>query len=573
LVGWLVNFYFHNNRNVAQMAVLAFAHLLDDSGSNTNNHQVRRQAAELLGYMARSPLVLGLLEENPNDDDDGPLLTFLHNAAAALLRAGCGGESGAPTNGGDGGDGPCWHEPLLRGLRLLCLESPLARSLLARALVGGGREGGGGGGEAFAPLAALVRLVLSPQAPTASEAVGLLRACLPSLEEEEGGEQGDVVGLWQALAAVMLTKERAPRPPTPPPPSPSVSPTRSSNGSSGRHAATAQLRRSPARRAAAATGAAAARRDVGGTCPLLARLVGEIGALGDEVEVATAGADGMLLLHVCDGGKGGGLVRGDDDGGGDSGGRLALLEVEWRLRSLLSLAALLTHAPAPPRLARAVAGRLRPRALAAVVLGLARASSGNAQAHARRQQQQHSHPHIHHHSAGGGEQASSFASMLGATAAGGAVAPSAGVVAATVAHPSFFPLPPKATEPLEVIVVGCRLLVRGAALAMAAAQQQVGENGVGDGDVGREYARWRSAVLGESTEVAAALCVAWSQGLSRGLLEEVCVWAVGWVMFPWFLLSDKRGGWLDGCPRVSAYLHHHTQHTTHKTHTDRRSPR
>ncbi len=447
------------------MAALAFAHLLGNDSNGGRDHGVRRLAAELVGDMARSPLVLGLLEaaeeEEQGDDDEGAgglLYPFLHEAAAALTSR----------------DGPCcWHAPLLRGLRLLCLQSPLARSRLARVLLlMAGREGHG--------LAALVRLALGPHAPTASEAVGLLQACLPLSDEHEEEE----VGLWQRLAEVMLLKqERAPRTPLSPLRLMS-SPARSHKTRSPPSAATAQLNRSPARRAAAAAARAAAVRL---PSSLVERLAGEIAALADEVEVATAGADGMILSCPMppERGKGGGAIG----GGGGSGG-LAMLEVEWRLRSLLSFAALLTHAPAPAPLARAVAGRLSPCALGAISLGLARL------AHAQSVAATHASP--------GHDAAFSASSVMGATAVGGALS-SAGAL-----------LPPKATESLEVIVLGCRLLLRG---SLAAAQQEEEESS--EGARRSEHARWRSAVLGESKEVAAALYLAWSQGTSRELLEGV----------------------------------------------------
>jgi hypothetical protein len=80
-------------------------------------------------------------------------------------------------------------------------------------------------------------------------------------------------------------------------------------------------------------------------------------------------------------------------------------------------------------------------------------------------------------------------------------------------------LGPRAVEPLEIIVAGCRLLllpcVQGAGGASSAAETEEVKG------LGESCARWRSAVLAESKEVAAALYVAWSQGASRALLEEV----------------------------------------------------
>lgn len=483
------------------MARLAFAHLLDDDGADPssgdgsisgNSHVRRMLAAELLGDMARSLLVLSLLEteEEANDGDDDDATTaaallspFLHGAAQALLLPTC-------VN---------WHEPLLRGLRLLCLESPRARATLARALV---RT------EAGAPLAALVGLAMGDHAPTASEAGGLLRACLPPALD--GGEAAGGGGLWPALAAVVLgRKDRSP-PGTPSPSSPLRPHGR--NHAPGKvttppSAATAQLSQSPARRAAAVRQRGSGGDGGASSVSLLGRLAGAVAALGDEVEVAAAGPDGLPLLPPRAANKGGG---GGDSGRAEErrGERLALLEVEWRLRALLRLAALLAFAPgAPAGLARAVAGVLSPRALAAIVLGL-------AAAHVPASEPQR----------GGAFVMDASVSAPGATAAGGGC---------HLPPPSeLFLLAPRAVEPLEIIVAGCRLLLR-CAPGADDVEEEDEEGGYGKKNA-ESRARWWSAVLGESREVAAALYVAWSQGSSRALLEEVGLLLVGrWRWWWW----------------------------------------
>lgn len=422
---------------------------------------------------------MSLLEKEVYAEDDAPALLlppFLHAAAQALLpRASQGGSS--------------WHEPLLRGLRFLCLESPLARATLPRALVG---TSAAGLESETTPLAALVRLAVGDHAPTASEAVGLLAACLPPVLDERDGE-GAAAGLWPALTAVMLGRGGDRGPPTAIPSSPARHYHKPATATTPPpSAATAQLNQSPARRAAAM--AAAARQRSGGGASLLLspleRLAGVIAALGDEVEVATAGPDGLLRPPTAAATKGGDV--------GGNGERLALLEVEWRLRALLRLAFLLAHAPAEGLrpLVRAVAEALSPRALAAIVLGLAHASCGEPPPQR-----------------GGPPVMDAWGSANGR-------------VTRPAAEPFF--LGPRAVEPLEIIVAGCRLLllpcVQGAGGASAGETEE--EKGLGKGE-SRAHARWRSVVLAESKEVAAALYVAWSQGASRALLEEVGFF--GWL--------------------------------------------
>lgn len=432
---------FFERRNVGQMARLAFSHLVDGDGGRG----VWWLAAEVVGDVARSPLLLGLLEggDGGNNGGGGAALAVFIDAAAARLSRQQGRAEG----------GSAQEEPLLRSLRFLCLESSRARFLLTRALLATTPSG----------LAGLLDLALSPHAPTASEASGLLSACLLPLCDEaaDGG------GLWQAAAALMLRRTDA-RPRTPPPSSltSSSSPACTRQEAATTTAAAQQLGRSPTRRRENNKGRDTATAACARPSSLLGRLVRDLQALGDEVEVLIAGPDGLLdagLPPLPTVPISGGESTSAGDDGGAAAARMVVLETEWRLRSLLGLASLLLlHAPAQAthHLAHALARRLPPRALAAIVLGFARTHARGA--------------------------ASDATSLL---------------------------LPPTATEPLEIIVRGCRLLLRGGGGATTTAITTEQDE--------QQHARWRSVVLGGSKEVVDALCAAWGQGAWRELLEEV----------------------------------------------------